>query len=85
MEKRVEIKKSISECRICSDTAEQYNAMPPCKDCRGKTGRWVDTVSGFLGTYAVVCMDNGSVAEVPLDRLKVIKENNESEVGIGCS
>lgn len=52
--------------------AEQYDAIPPCGNCQGKTGRWVDTVSGFWGTYAVVCMDSGSVEKVPLDRLKVI-------------
>lgn len=76
MEKKVEIKKSVSECRMCSDVADQYNAIPPCGNCQGKTGTWVDTVSGFWGTYAVVCMDGGSVEKIPLDRLKVIKEDS---------
>lgn len=77
MEKTVEIKKSMAECRLCSDIAEQYRQIPPCENCQGKTGRWVDTVNGFWGTHAIVCMDNGAVEKVPLERLKVIKEESQ--------
>lgn len=69
--KVVEIEKSISQCRTCIDVAVSYDQMPPCSECKNQTGEWIDTVSNFWGTYAIVEMKDGSVEKIPLSRIKV--------------
>lgn len=74
MGKIVEIQRSNSECCACVDMADSYDQVPDCTKCKKKTGEWIDTVSNFWGTYAVVCMEDGGVEKISLNRLKVIKE-----------
>lgn len=71
MGKVVEIERSVSQCRMCIDVAESYDQMPPCSECEKQTGEWIDTVSNFWGTYAIVEMKDGSVEKIPLSRIKV--------------
>lgn len=49
-------------------------ATTSCQECEGPAGTWVDTVSVQKDVYAIVCMDNGVVNQVPLSMLRVIKE-----------
>ena len=73
MTKRVEIKKSYSECKCCNDTAEMYDQIPDCSRCKKQTGEWVDTVTNLFGTTrAVVILDDGKVGQFLLSRITVI-------------
>lgn len=84
MEKRVEVDVSTVECRMCSETAMSFDEVPLCWKChRRRKGTWIDTVSNFWGTYAVVCLNDGSVEKIPLDRIKVIKEDDDGRCGKG--
>lgn len=70
--KRVEIKKSLSECKACNETAEMYDQIPNCAKCHKQKGEWIDTISNIWGAKAVVVLDDGRVDHFPLDRLRVI-------------
>lgn len=72
--KKVEILRTAGECRACNETAQLYDAMPPCNTCKRTTAEWIDTVTNFWGTHAVLQMENGKVDKVPLYRIKVIEE-----------
>lgn len=78
VEKRVEVDVSMVESRMCSETAESFGEVPLCWKChRRRKGTWIDMASNFWGTWAVVCLDDGSVEKFPLDRIKVIKEDGD--------
>lgn len=72
MNRYVEIEPSYSRCKTCNDMAMEYDAIPDCSECPRKCGTWIDTVSNFWGTHAIVLMDGGGVEKIPLDRIKVI-------------
>lgn len=70
--KRVEIKKSVSQCKVCTETAEMYNQITHCSEYHKQKGEWIDTISNIWGTKAVVILDDGRVEHFPLYRLRVI-------------
>lgn len=70
--RRVEVEKSYAECNNCINVAEMYNQLPNCDKCQRETGEWIDTVTNFWGTKAVVILDSGKVRHVSLSKIKVI-------------
>lgn len=71
MGKTVEIERDYGQCRVCVDVAVSYDQMPPCSECEKQTGEWIDTISNFWGTYALVQMEDGKVEKIPLHRIRV--------------
>jgi hypothetical protein len=71
--RKVRIKPDAFRCKMCLDMAMSCNADPDCRNCYD-VGLWIDTVSNFWGTYAIIQMDNGKIEKISLDRITVIEE-----------
>lgn len=70
--KRVKYREPRLYCGSCMDMAMSQDATPDCRECGVKYGEWIDTVSNFWGTYAIVQLDNGEIKKVSISSITVI-------------
>ena len=71
---KVEILKTINECRPCDDIAQMCGVVPPCNTCKNTTAEWIDTVTNFWDTYAILKREDGKIVKVPISGIRVIEE-----------
>lgn len=70
---KVKVSPSLSQCRFCLNIQQDYTQMESCNDCRfEREGVMINTHHSYLGVYATVTFKDGTLENVPLERVKVI-------------
>ena len=74
--KTCKVRPSVSQCRMCIDTADFFGQVPNCRKCEDEAEEYelYNVVTSFFGNDYAIVLCNKEAKKVPLDLIYDIKE-----------